>query len=600
MCFTPPEKDANYVSICASGMNSVCTVTTVELFGWWEDSHGKSKMLTESFIAATETVKPPATHLSSNLKDVGIFLHEYQPQCTLRQGFKKSSAAKNCLALSDTHVFTAQAAKAVVHVYSRERGNQEATVPFPQKISSLTYAEKAAILIIGTQDGKLMLWEVATGRVSTSSASHIEAVTTLVVSPDGDHVLSASADSSVHVWSISNLVSIERAQSGFGDVGNKRGPIATFSQHRSAVTALATGHSQHAHTNFVISCSEDKTCYIWNLETLVVLRTILLLQKPQCVVIDPADGAAYIGSSDGSIQALNVFEQQGASKSSILDNESRVAATAIQLESIGRWAPSTGSDPGAAQCIALSYDGTSLLTGHFSGRIFQWEVAKHRLTSEISSLTGQPVTNIQMQRPDGFQQQREAHKYRVAAVVKPRPDLAEASTASSTSAVPADYIFHAQVTQQGCSSVPMTDVEVAFQSSAIPESLLDAAVQSLVRSRVSGGRSNQVQGNGAGTSADLYKIDQMQEELVKLRSQVATHQKLDQERIERHMARMSRREAVGIRKREAFFTAKKTGKNGDEAMKPFMQQEKDIDRESDEETVAEHAARSNGDVDMAG
>jgi len=553
-------------------------------------------MLTESFIAATETVNPPAAHLSSNLKDVGIFLHEFQPQCAIRHGFKKSSVAKNCLAFSSSHVFAAQAGKAVINVYSREKGNQEATVPFPQKVSSLVYAEKAAILILGTQDGKLMLWEVATGRVSTSSASHIEPVTNLVVSPDGEYILSASADSSVHVWSIHNLVSIERAQNGFNNARNKNEPIATFSQHRSAVTALATGHSQHATTNFVISVSEDKTCYIWNLETLQVLRTILLFQTAQCAVVDPADRAVYFGSRDGSIQTLNVLEQQSTSQSSILDNSSRVATTAVQLRPTAVWVPSALSGPDAAQCITLSYDGTALLTGHFSGRIIQWEVAKHRMTSIVSSLTGQSVTNLQMLRPAGSQQPREPHTYKITTVVKPRPDLADASSSSSSSAIPADYLFHAQVMQQGQSRLSETDIEAAFRSPTIPTSLLDAAVQSLIQSKVASRQSSKAQANGPNTNADLYQTDQMQEELVKLRAQVASHQKLDQDRVDRHMARMQRREAVGLQKREAFFAAKKAGRNGDEAMKSFMQQEKDIDRESDEEAVA----GSNGDVEMKG
>lgn len=125
-------------------------------------------------MAATESVKQPVTHLSSALKDAGIFIHEFQPQVAVRQGFKKSSIARNCVAVSETHIFAAQAGKAIINVYNREKNNQESTVPFPQKISSIAYAPDAAILILGTHDGRLMLWEVATGRVLNSSASHIE------------------------------------------------------------------------------------------------------------------------------------------------------------------------------------------------------------------------------------------------------------------------------------------------------------------------------------------------------------------------------------------------------------------------------------------
>lgn len=58
------------------------------------------------------------------------------------------------------HVFAAQAGTAVVHVYSREKGgNQEATAHFPDRISSIALAG-GDILVLGTEGGRLFLWEV--------------------------------------------------------------------------------------------------------------------------------------------------------------------------------------------------------------------------------------------------------------------------------------------------------------------------------------------------------------------------------------------------------------------------------------------------------
>lgn len=117
-------------------------------------------MLSENFIASTlASSKVPA---SAALRDVGICVHELQPSPTLRSGFKKSSTPKNCLAVSASHVFAAQAEKATVHVYSREKGNQEATVPFPERIRSIALAggQNGDVLILGTEGGRLILWEV--------------------------------------------------------------------------------------------------------------------------------------------------------------------------------------------------------------------------------------------------------------------------------------------------------------------------------------------------------------------------------------------------------------------------------------------------------
>lgn len=117
-------------------------------------------MLSECFIASTlASSKAPA---SATLRDVGVCVHEFQPTLNLRSTFKKSSTAANCLAVSPSHVFAAQSEKAIVHVYSREKGNQEATVPFPERIRSIAVAggKNGDVLVLGTQGGRLILWEV--------------------------------------------------------------------------------------------------------------------------------------------------------------------------------------------------------------------------------------------------------------------------------------------------------------------------------------------------------------------------------------------------------------------------------------------------------
>lgn len=115
-------------------------------------------MLTESFIASTLNPKNP-----SNSVTPGIHLYDFQPLPALKSTFKKSSTDPNSLAISPSHVFAAQADKAVIHVYSRERNNQEAIVPFPEKIRSLVLAgesDGAGTLILGTEGGRVILWEV--------------------------------------------------------------------------------------------------------------------------------------------------------------------------------------------------------------------------------------------------------------------------------------------------------------------------------------------------------------------------------------------------------------------------------------------------------
>ena len=116
-------------------------------------------MLTESFFASTLN-----TEKQSNSVTLGIHLHDYQPIVALKHTFKKSSIRPNCLAIHPTHVLAAQADKAVVHVYNREKNSQESIVPFPERIHSIALAgesDGAGVLILGTETGRLILWEVS-------------------------------------------------------------------------------------------------------------------------------------------------------------------------------------------------------------------------------------------------------------------------------------------------------------------------------------------------------------------------------------------------------------------------------------------------------
>lgn len=118
-------------------------------------------MLTESFLVST--LASGKLNKSAVSKDVGIHLYDLQPITVLKSSYKKSSTQPNCLAASTSHIFAAQAEKAVIHVYSRQRGNQEAVVPFPERIRSIVLCgdvDGGGTLALGTEGGGLILWEV--------------------------------------------------------------------------------------------------------------------------------------------------------------------------------------------------------------------------------------------------------------------------------------------------------------------------------------------------------------------------------------------------------------------------------------------------------
>ena len=543
-------------------------------------------MLTESFIASTLTSERGSTSASSALRDVGICLHELQPHLTPRHSYKKSSTSRNCLAISESHIFAAQAEKAVIHVYNREKGNQEATVPFPEHIHSLAYAGSgSALLVIGTAEGRLILWELASGRQSTSTASHLQAVSSLLVTNNQSFILSGSADSNIHVWSLPNLISFPKASTLSTSNALSNVPLRTFSNHLSGISALSCGHSSTA-TNFAVSASDDNNCYIWAIDSCEILRAVLLPSTPLCLAVDPADRAIYAGNDDGNIHCIDLFRPKSNSATHATDSvHNATQGGALHLDSKDSWSAAS-ADIGPAQCISLSYDGTMLISGHGSGRILSWDVAKGRVQKSIADF-GQSVTNLIMLRPDGLPIERPM--FEVKAITKPKIDYSM-PTKRGTTGIPAGYSLQGQILPRLFSRQPppppddelrQVQFYTALESPFFTQDMIDEAIKDLSATSQAG--------SGVDTAADrnIAKIEKMEQQIVKLNGSLQQYATAAERSRARRIARMEKREELGFMKRSAYFEANAKGEDGDKAMEEWEEKERQVNAISDNEEMAD-------------
>lgn len=421
-------------------------------------------MLSEHFVASIGTpAKAPGTNVA---KDAAIFLHETQPTAGQRAIFKKSATPPNCLAVSSTHIFAAQIEKAVVHVYSREKGNQEATVPFTERITCLALACEDAVLVLGTKEGRIFLWEVASGRQVSTAQAHLQAVNTLSVDAKSNCLVSASADSTCHVWSLPALLS-------FANAGAQPfAPLHTFSSHRASVQAMVIGHSD-SFQNIVITAAQDRTCLVWDYHTNAVLRTYLLPGVPTCIALDAADRVFYVGYEDGSIQRIELFTAESESLYTAAN-----ALAPIQAKSVKWTSPDAAT--GSVLDLSVSFDGSSLLSGHQSGAVLSWDVAS--VTGHMNNMLPQgplpgPVTNLSFLPVTGFANENDS-RLRLDAVVKPRFGAFQDSDAGQ-GAVPGSYALSAQLKGSNDDFGPASIFSQALHAPTFPSQLLDDGLSEL-------------------------------------------------------------------------------------------------------------------------
>ncbi|KAK0937942.1 Pre-rRNA-processing protein ipi3 [Friedmanniomyces endolithicus] len=512
-------------------------------------------MLTEQFIASIGVPeKPLATDVA---RDAAIFIRELQPISQQRALFKKSATAPNCLAFSDNHIFAAQLNKAVVHVYNREKGNQEATVPFTEQITCIALACDDTVLVLGTAEGRIFLWETCTGRQLTTSQAHLQAVTVVVVDSNSNFLLSASADSTVHVWSIPGLLS-------FANVGTQGlSPLRTFTSHHAEITALAIGHSA-SFINFAVSISKDQICTIWDFHKNAVLRTYLLPSVPTCVTLDAADRALYVGYEDGSVQQIDLYTvgTTTAAPSGInaLQNGEETAAP-IQPSLASKW-KSPDVSHGATLSISLSFDSCTLLSGHLSGAVLAWDVATGRVQANVlqNPLPG-PVTNLSFLPVVGFAR-KTRRELNVASVIKPRFGAFDSGDGN----VPGSYTVNFELPSNLKSSE--NGEKSAFEESLVapffPQSLLDGGLEELMS--WANGPSRQASEADNGELDDFMALDgqpdkhrelTLDEQNAALKAQLSSMRRLQNASFDRIEAINAERKA--LLKREQLRIKKRGG-----------------------------------------
>lgn len=303
--------------------------------------------------------------------------------------------------------------------------------------------------------------------------SHLQPTTCLAVDQTSNFLLSGSPDCSIHLWSIPSLLSFLDISSNDSSQTLPLSPLRTLSNHRAAINALEFGHSSST-VNIAISASQDNTCIVWDYNNGTALHTYLLPSVPLCLAVDPADRAAYVGYEDGSVQILNFYNPNSITHP--LHNPD-LQPTPTQPPPADRW-PSP-NPPSPILSLQLSYDSTTLVSGHGDGAIRTWDIGKGHFTAGIADLSA-AVTNLKLLRPTGFPTSL-TPSLKIHQVIKPRYESTlGGSNNKSTSGIPPNYTFTAQLTSilPNPSAVPST-FHSALASPTFPPLLLDASIAEL-------------------------------------------------------------------------------------------------------------------------
>jgi WD40 repeat protein len=224
-----------------------------------------------------------------------------------------------------------------------------------KQVESLAFSPDGRLLASGADDGQVLLWDVANGKLLRRIGSHSGEVDSVAFSPNGRMLASGSEDQTVKLWSI--------------DGGE---PLSTFTGHTAGVDALAFSPD----AMLLASGSDDQSIILWHVRN---RRSVRQLTGHQ-----------------GGVKGI-AFTQDG-----------EVLVSGGQDRSIRFWSVATGSqisrpltDPeGSVESISLSRDGTLLASGGAGRQVLLWDMAPRPFLGRLVKVASEPVSSIAFS-PDG-------------------------------------------------------------------------------------------------------------------------------------------------------------------------------------------------------
>ena len=264
---------------------------------------------------------------------------------------------------------------------------------FTQKsnVTCLAISPDGDTLVSGSADKTIKIWQLSKGKKLRTLKGHSHGVTCLAISPDGQTLISGIGED-IKIWDLSTGQALGTLDDNFAKVYGK------------VITCLAISPDGET----LISGSDDNTIKIWEFSTGWVLRRLKgHSSKVNSLAISPDGQILVSGSEDNTIKIWEL--STGQEIRTFTGHSGGVACLAISPDgqtlisgsgdnTIKIWQLSTGKElltltghSHGVTCLAISPDGQTLISGSKDRRIKIWDLSTGQ---ELGTLNGHygPVT----------------------------------------------------------------------------------------------------------------------------------------------------------------------------------------------------------------
>ncbi|CAD5928423.1 SMP-30/gluconolactonase/LRE family protein [Planktothrix agardhii] len=165
-------------------------------------------------------------------------------------------------------------------------------------VNSVAISPDGQILVSGSDDKTIKIWQLSTGEELRILTGHSESVNSVAISPDGQTLLSGSRDNTIKIWRLST--------------GEELRTLTVHSDSVNFVAISPDGQILVSSSHTVVSDIYDNTIKIWQLSTGRELRTLTCCWDSNpidSVAISP-DGQTLVSGSDREIMIWDLSSGQ--------------------------------------------------------------------------------------------------------------------------------------------------------------------------------------------------------------------------------------------------------------------------------------------------
>ena len=247
-------------------------------------------------------------------------------------------------------------------------------------VNALEISHDGKMLISGSADQTIKVWDLATGAELKTLTGHTSFVNTLAIAHDDKTLASGGADLTIRLWDLATGKT-----------------LSTFVGHTGFINTLHFSHDGQ----ILASGSADKTIKVWDVATGKVLHTLTGHTGFVNSIDISADGSTLVsGSTDQTIKVWNLntgilmrtlVGHQGFINTVIMGTDGQTVLSSSTDKTIKVWDLNTGAvlktlagHTGFVNPIALSSDGQTLVSGSADKTIKVWNLTTGEVTHTIN------------------------------------------------------------------------------------------------------------------------------------------------------------------------------------------------------------------------